>query len=143
MWTAAPIRGYSAIGEAIMIRTLSIALIFALAACGQAATPTAETTAEAPTLDPHAPPVPSDDPVTAAFLVGSWGDNGDCTSTITYNADGSFRMADGSTGTWTLAGDRVTMSGVRGDFGVNVAKGNENQLLAGQPDGSFGISQRC
>jgi hypothetical protein len=35
------------------------------------------------------------------------------------------------------------MSGERGDFSVQVAKGNENQLMIGQPDGSFGISQRC
>ena len=81
--------------------------------------------------------------MTAEFLVGMWGDNGDCTSTITFNADGSFRMADGATGTWTLVGDRVTMSGERGDFAVQVAKGNDRQLFIGQPDGSFGISQRC
>jgi hypothetical protein len=52
-------------------------------------------------------------------------------------------MADGATGRWALEGDRVTMSGERGDFSVQVAKGNENQLMIGQPDGSFGISQRC
>lgn len=117
----------------------------ALFGCGQPANTTdvAVPAADAPVADPHAPPAQSGEPVTAAFLAGAWGDNGDCTSTITFNADGSFRMQDGSTGTWTLEGDRVTMSGANGDFGVNVAKGNENQLLIGQPDGSFGISQRC
>lgn len=127
-----------------MIRTLSIALALALAACGQTTSaPAASTAAEAPAIDPHAPLVPSDDPVTTEFLVGAWGDNGDCTSTVTYNADGSYRMRDGTTGTWTLEGDRVSMRGVRGDFSLQVAKGNENQLLIGQPDGAFGISQRC
>lgn len=125
------------------LKPIFFAAALALAACGQTTAPTAETTAEAPVVDPHAPPVPSTDPVTAEFLVGMWGDNGDCTSTITFNADGSFRMADGATGTWTLVGDRVTMSGERGDFAVQVAKGNDRQLFIGQPDGSFGISQRC
>lgn len=128
-----------------MIRTLSIiAVAFVLAACGQSTSaPAADTTAIEAAADPHAPPLQSDEAVTAEFLVGTWGDNGDCASTITYNADGSFRMADGSTGRWTLEGDRVTMRGERGDFGVNVAKGNDHQLLIGQPDGLFGISQRC
>lgn len=109
----------------------------ALAACGQPdATPASQApAAQQTTADANA--------VTADFLVGAWGDNGDCTSTITYNADGSFRMADGSTGTWTLEGDRVTMSGAGGEFSVQVTKGNDNQLLIGQPDGGFGISQRC
>lgn len=127
-----------------MVRLLGISFILALAACGQTA-PAADTITEAPlAADASAPPIASSsEAVTAAFLVGAWGDNGDCTSTITYNADGTFRMQDGSTGTWLLEGDRVIMRGQRGEFGVNVAKGNENQLLVGQPDGSFGISQRC
>lgn len=121
------------------IKPILFAGALALAACGQTAAPTSE----APAADPYAQSTASDDTVTADFLAGSWGDNGDCTATITYNADGSFRMADGSTGTWTLEGDRVTMSGAGGVFSVRVSKGNENQLLIGQPDGSFGISQRC
>lgn len=128
----------------IMIRTLAIALTLALASCGQTAAPAADTTAaEVAAIDPHAPPVPSDDPVTAAFLIGTWGDNGNCASAVTFNADGTLRMQDGAPGTWTLEGDRVTMTGANGAFAVNVAKGNENQLFVGQPDGGFGISQRC
>jgi hypothetical protein len=122
-----------------MIRTLTIAAALALAACGQTTS-----TPAAPAPEPAAEQsTASDDAVTPAFLVGRWGDNGDCTSVVTYNADGTFQMRDGSTGRWTLDGDRLTMSGERGDFGVQIAKGNENQLLIGQPDGCFGISQRC
>jgi hypothetical protein len=128
-----------------VIRTLSIAFVFVLAACGQTASaPAADTiAAEAQAADPHAAPVPSGEPVTTAFLVGTWGDNGNCASSVTFNADGAFRMQDGSGGTWTLEGDRVAMSGERGDFAVHVAKGDDNTLFIGQPDGSFGISQRC
>ena len=126
-----------------MIRTLCIAVTLALAACGQTTPSAPDTTVEAPSAEPAAPAASSADAVTADFLVGAWGDNGDCTATITYNADGSFRMADGSTGRWTLDGDRVTMSGQRGEFSVRVARGNDRQLLVGQPDGSFGLSQRC
>lgn len=128
-----------------MRTTCATLAALALAACGQTSSaPVSESTvAEAPAADPHAPPVPSDEAVTAAFLAGTWGDNGDCNTAITFNTDGGYRMQDGSTGTWTLVGDRLTMSGQGGDFAVNVAKGNDNQLFIGQPDGSFGISQRC
>lgn len=119
------------------------AALMALTACGQPAAPPAEPTAEAPATDPNAPPTPSADPVTAAFLIGAWGDNGDCNSAVTFNADGTLHMQDGSPGTWTLQGDRRTMSGANGDFAVNIAKGNDNQLFVGQPDGGFAISQRC
>jgi hypothetical protein len=113
---------------------------FALAACGQSTSAPAAPEAAA---DASLPTPGGSDAVTAEFLVGAWGDNGDCSSTITYNADGTFRMQDGSTGAWTLEGDRVTMTGERGAFSVQVAKGNDRQLLIGQPDGGFGISQRC
>lgn len=116
----------------------------ALVACSPpAARPTTEAPAEGVDLPTPEEQLAGSEAVTADFLVGSWGDNGSCNSTITYNADGTFRMADGATGTWTLEGDRLNMSGERGEFGVNVAKANENQLLIGQPDGGFGISQRC
>jgi len=125
------------------MKPIFFAAVLALAACGQTTAPTADAAVEASVVDPHAPPVPSADPVTAEFLIGTWGDNGDCTSAVTFNADGTLRMQDGSPGTWTLVGDRVTMSGAGGEFSVNVAKGNEDQLFVGQPDGGFGISQRC
>jgi hypothetical protein len=114
-----------------------------LAACGQSApAPQAEppTAVDLPTPEEQ---LANTEAVTPDFLVGSWGDNGDCTSVVTYSADGTFRMADGATGRWALAGGRLTMSGERGEFGVQIAKGNDNQLLIGQPDGGFGISQRC
>jgi hypothetical protein len=130
--------------KSIQILGATIAAL-ALLGCGQPASTAdvAVPAAETPAVDPHAPPAQSGEPVTAEFLAGAWGDNGDCNSTITFNADNTFRMQDGSTGTWTLAGDRVTLSGANGDFGLTIAKGNENQLLIGQPDGGFGISQRC
>ena len=129
-----------------MIRTLTLAVTLALAACGQStSTPGApESASETPVnLPTPEEQLANSEAVTADFLVGSWGDNGDCNAVITYNADGTFQMRDGSTGRWTLEGDRLTMSGERGDFAVQVAKGNDHQLLVGQPDGGFGISQRC
>lgn len=126
-----------------MIRTLSIAAAFALAACGQPTAPTANTSAETSVADPHAPPVQSGEPVTPASLIGRWGDNGDCTKDIVFNADGTFASYSGGGGTWSLNGDVVTMSGAGGAFQVRVETIGPNQLMIHNPDGSFGVSQRC
>ena len=67
-------------GENIVMtmKPIFFAAALALAACGQAAEPTAEPTVEPTVVDPHAPVVPNADPVTAEFLIGTWGGNGDC-----------------------------------------------------------------
>lgn len=80
---------------------------------------------------------------TPAMLVGRWGDNGDCTKDIVFNEDGTYSSYTGGGGTWSLAGDVMTMSGAGGTFQVRVSILNGNQLLIGNPDGTIGISQRC
>lgn len=77
------------------------------------------------------------------MLVGRWGDNGDCTKDIVFNADGTFHSYTGGEGTWTLEGDTMSMTGAGGTSQVRVAIANQNTLLIGNPDGSFGTSQRC
>jgi hypothetical protein len=77
------------------------------------------------------------------MLVGRWGDNGDCTKDIVFNADGTFHSYTGGEGAWTLEGDTMSMTGAGGTSQVRVAIANQNTLLIGNPDGSFGTSQRC
>lgn len=81
--------------------------------------------------------------ITSEALLGRWGDNGDCTKLITFNADGTFDSYSGMSGNWTLNGDALTLSGSGGDFLLRVASGGPDTLMIGQPDGSFGVSQRC
>lgn len=128
-----------------MKRHAAIALTIAilLAGCGPSAVapevePVGDATAEAAA---NATPPGASAP-TPAQLVGRWGDNGDCTKLITINADGTFE-SNGQPGRWTLEGDRLMLSGANGDFGLRVAMANADTLMIGQPDGSFGMSQRC
>lgn len=111
-----------------------------LAACSQTPATTEEPVGDATGLT-EAPA--GSGAITREALVGAWGDNGDCTKLITFNADGTFQSYSEMTGTWTLEGDALTLSGSGGDFLLRVASGGENTLMIGQPDGSFGISQRC
>lgn len=80
--------------------------------------------------------------LTRDFLVGSWGDNGDCTAVSTFNADGTYEIG-GATGTWALEGDIITMSGAGGTFQLRAEALNDHQILIGNPNGSIGLSQRC
>lgn len=119
------------------MRSFAIAAGFLLAACAPAPADTASIPA-AQSADARSGEAP-----TPAQLVGRWGDNGDCAKDIVFNADGTFRSFTGGSGTWSLDGDVMTMTGSAGAFQVRVSILNGNQLLIGNPDGAIGISQRC
>lgn len=132
------------------VRTLAaLTLAVSLAACGQQTASQAQTPAPAsdgkPTAGAAATPAPAaaSGQVTSAMLVGRWGDNGDCTKDIVFDANGTFRSYTGGSGTWSMNGDIITMSGAGGTFTLRVQSLNDHQLLIGNPDGSVGISQRC
>ena len=77
------------------------------------------------------------------FLVGRWGDNGDCTKDVVLNADGSFRSYTGGEGQWSLHGSTMRMAGKESAQEVELELINQNTLRITNPDGSVGTSQRC
>ena len=125
------------------MRPIAIAVLILSSACAPAPANTATAEQADTTGKPsEANPATGDAP-TPQMLVGRWGDNGDCSKDITFNADGTFSSFTGGSGTWSLNGDVMTMSGAGGTFQVRVSILNGNQLLIGNPDGTIGISQRC
>lgn len=124
-----------------MFAHVAAACILAVAACSPPAATTTAETQIATTTSETAPP--AEGVPTANMLLGRWGDNGDCTKDITFNADGTFLSYSGMSGRWTLQGDSLTLAGQGGTFQLRVAVANNDTLMIGQPDGSFGISQRC
>ncbi|MGE0179621.1 MAG: hypothetical protein AB7O91_07365 [Sphingomonas sp.] len=90
-----------------------------------------------------APASAQDATVGPAFLVGRWGDNGDCTRPVIFRADGTFLTHQGGEGQWSLRGDRLTMSGAQGIIVLRITARGRDRLAIINPDGSRGSSQRC
>lgn len=83
-------------------------------------------------------------PLTPAFLVGRWGDNGDCARFVIFRSDGTFRSFSGGEGNWRLARDRLTMTPRGGQASVLRATVlAQTRIAIVNPDGTRGVSQRC
>lgn len=81
--------------------------------------------------------------VSPAMLVGSWGDNGDCTKDVELFADGTFASFNGGQGQWRLEGDQLIFSWADGGSTMRLQSVDADNLIVINPDGSTGRSQRC
>jgi len=77
------------------------------------------------------------------FLVGRWGDNGDCRQDVTLNADSSFTSYTGGEGQWSLDGSTMSMAGKESTQQVQIEVIDQDHVRITNPDGSVGTSQRC
>lgn len=111
---------------------------------GQAAAPAAaETPDNKGDGQSAAPARPAADTIDAGFMIGRWGDNGDCTKDIVINSDSTFRSYTGGEGRWSLRGNTLSLSGDNGTFDMRLELINHDTLRITNPDGSVGTSQRC
>ncbi len=143
------------------MRNLVFGAILALAACmpnapqgapsaqgnkeiGAAAQSAQQADAPAPTGDDNVQVAQQSGPVIdRGFMIGRWGDNGDCSKDIVLDSDGSFTSYTGGGGQWTLFGDTLRLQGAGGTFDMRLELINENALRITNQDGSVGTSQRC
>lgn len=136
------------------MRALLFASVLGVVACmpaapqrqQQEAVPAAQTTAAqtSSATKPAAEAVADTTPVLdRAFLVGRWGDNGDCSKDVTLNADGSFTSYTGGEGQWSLSGSTMRMEGKESTQAVEVERIDQNTVRITNADGSVGTSQRC
>ena len=77
------------------------------------------------------------------FLVGRWGDNGDCTKDVVLSPDGSFRSYTGGEGQWSIGGTTLRMEGKQSTQEVEIELVDQDTVRITNPDGSVGTSQRC
>jgi hypothetical protein len=77
------------------------------------------------------------------FLIGTWSDTGDCTTTVAFTADGGYATADGAEGQWSLTGDTLTLSGEAGATRLTIVPIDRNTMEVIGEDGSHDRSTRC
>ena len=77
------------------------------------------------------------------FLIGTWSDQGDCSTTVAFTADGGYATADGAEGHWSLAGDTLTLSGEAGATRLTIIPIDRNTMEVIGEDGSHDRSTRC
>lgn len=77
------------------------------------------------------------------FLIGTWSDAGDCSTTVAFGADGAYATGDGAEGQWDLTGDRLTLSGEGGATTLTIIPIDRNTMEVVGEDGSHDRSTRC
>ena len=77
------------------------------------------------------------------FLIGSWSDAGDCSTSVAFAPDGAYATADGAEGQWELTGDTLTLSGEGGATTLTIVPIDHNTMEVIGEDGSHDRSTRC
>jgi hypothetical protein len=78
-----------------------------------------------------------------AVLIGSWGDNGDCSNPTEIFADGTFRAPNGGEGNWRLEGNTLIATGPGGAATMQITSVTATELLGTDAQGAPGRSIRC
>jgi hypothetical protein len=93
-------------------------------------------------VPPEPAPEPAASTVDATYLVGRWrGDNdADCGSS--FNSDGSWTEREGGSGSWSLSGDRLTLT-AGSTVVLQVVPVDANTMTLVQPDGALVHANRC
>jgi len=115
-----------------LFRTTAAAALFVVAATGPAAH--AQFAQQAPTARVA---------VDRDFLIGTWSDAGDCSTTVAFSPDGGYATADGAQGQWALSGDTLTLSGEAGATRLTIIPIDRNTMEVVGEDGSHERSTRC
>ncbi len=77
------------------------------------------------------------------FIIGTWSDTGDCSTTVAFTPDGGYATADGAEGQWSLSGDTLTLSGDAGATTLTIIPIDRDTMEVIGEDGSHDRSTRC
>ena len=77
------------------------------------------------------------------FLIGSWTDGGDCSTTVAFVGDGTFATADGDQGVWSLSGDTLTLTGAAGTRVVTIIPIDRDTMEVVGENGAHDRTTRC
>lgn len=114
-------------------RAITLAALLLLAACGgkkDAAEPAKAEGDAAPAAAAAAAAPAAGAAPTREFIVGKWGEDGDCKLAIDFKADGSM---DGPVEKWEFKDGKLTMVGLPGTFDLKVV---DDKTMESRADGT-------
>jgi hypothetical protein len=88
-----------------------------------------------------APAGPGD--VTRAWFAGNWTDSGDCAEAGRFSPNGTYVLADGTRGMWSVQDGRLVVQGAKGRSALPVRRVDPNTVEITNEDGTTGRSSRC
>lgn len=83
--------------------------------------------------------------LTPAYIIGGWGQNGNCSTSEVFSAGGQFRTSNNDWGNWRLSGNQLRMTLDNGnsiDFSV-LPNGPRNMTLTQNNNGQVSHYTRC
>lgn len=81
--------------------------------------------------------------VTRAWFAGSWTDSGDCADAGRFAPNGTYLLADGTRGMWSVQDGRLVVQHANGRSALPVRRIDQNTVEVANKDGSVGRSTRC
>lgn len=88
-----------------------------------------------------APAKPGD--VTRGWFAGSWTDSGDCADAGRFAPNGTYLLADGTRGMWSVQDNRLVVQHAGGRNTLRLRRVDQATVEIVNEDGSVGRSTRC
>lgn len=81
--------------------------------------------------------------VTRSWFAGSWTDSGDCANAGRFAPNGTYLLADGTRGMWSVQDGRLVVQHADGRRALRVRRVDDATVEVVNEDGSVGRSTRC
>lgn len=81
--------------------------------------------------------------VTRAWFAGRWSDTGDCADAGAFVGNGTYHLADGTRGMWSVQDGKLFVQHAGGRTAIRIRKVDERTVEIVNEDGTAGRSIRC
>lgn len=81
--------------------------------------------------------------VTRSWFVGRWTDSGNCADAGAFDANGTYRLPDGTRGMWSVVDNLLVIQNAAGRVEARLKKLDEDNVEVANPNGATGRSVRC
>ncbi len=88
-----------------------------------------------------APAKPGD--VTRSWFAGSWTDSGDCADAGRFAPNGTYLLADGTRGMWSVQDGHLVVQHKAGRHSLRLRRIDQDNVELSNEDGTVGRSTRC